>query len=108
MSFTQTVNGVEAYVSFIKDNNKTTLHAEGNGSLDAVSNALKSYTGKDYKLKVYTEHSMQRQSSQSTAAAYIGLELSDGTVTWGAGTDTDIIRASINALISAYNNSFND
>lgn len=108
MSFTQTADGVEAYVSFIKDNNKTTLHAEGNGSLDAVSNALKSYTGKDYKLKVYTEHSMQRQSSQSTAAAYIGLELSDGVITWGAGTDTDIIRASINALISAYNNSFND
>ncbi len=108
MNFTQTANGVEAYVSFVKDNVKTTLHTEGNGSLDAVSNALKSYSGRDYKLKVYTEHSMQRQSSKSTAAAYIGLELSDGAITWGAGTDTDIIRASINGLISAFNNSFND
>ena len=107
MNFTQVENGVEAYISFVKDGAKTTIHAEGNGSLDAVSNALKDYTGSNFKLKVYTEHSMQRQSSQSTAAAYIGLELEDGSVSWGAGTDTDIIRASINALISAYNNSCN-
>ncbi len=108
MNFTQADNGVEAYISFVKNGEKTTLHAEGNGSLDAVSNALKEYTGSDYKLKVYTEHSIQRQSSQSTAAAYIGLELANETVSWGAGIDTDIIKASINALISAYNNSFND
>ena len=69
-----------------------------------MSNALKEYTGRSYSLKVYTEHSVQERSSGSTAAAYIGLEDTDGTMYWGAGTDTDIITASANALISAYNN----
>ena len=103
MSFIQKPDGVEAYVTFQKDGEKTTLHTTGNGSLDAVSNALKAYTGSIYKLKVYTEHSVQGQSSGSTAAAYIGLE-ENGTIHWGAGTDTDIIKAGINALLSAYNN----
>ena len=55
-------------------------------------------------MKEYTQHSLQGQDSGSTAAAYIGLETADGTMFWGAGTDTDITRAGINALISAYNN----
>ncbi len=104
MTFMQKEGGVDAYVTFEKDGEKSTLHTTGNGSLDAVSNALKAYTGSPYKLKVYTEHSVQEQCSDSTAAAYIGLEREDGTLSWGAGTDTDIIRAGINALISAYNN----
>ncbi len=104
MTFMQKDGGVDAYVTFEKDGVKSTMHTTGNGSLDAVSNALKAYTGSAYKLKVYTEHSVQEQCSDSTAAAYIGLEQGNGTLSWGAGTDTDIIRAGINALISAYNN----
>ncbi len=104
LSFNQKESGVEAYVTFLRHGRKTTLHTTGNGSLDAVSNALKEYTGTDYRLKVYTEHSVQENCSNATAAAYIGIENEDGTMSWGAGTDTDIIRASINALMSAYNN----
>ncbi len=104
MSFVQKNDGVDAYVTFEKDGKATTIHTTGNGSLDAVSNALKRYTGSDYRLKVYNEHSVQEQCSDSTAAAYIGLQCPNGDMHWGAGSDTDIIRASINALISAYNN----
>lgn len=104
MSFTQTASGVDAYITFLRHGRKTTLQTSGNGSLDAVSNALKEYTGKSYVLKVYTEHSVQQRSSGSTAAAYIGLEDAEGNMYWGAGTDTDIIKASAHALISAYNN----
>ena len=104
MSFVQKDGGVDAEVTFLRHGRKTTLHAGGNGSLDAVSNALKQYTGKDYTLKVYTEHSVQERNSGSTAAAYIGLEDAAGNMSWGAGTDTDIIKASIYALIGAYNN----
>ena len=39
--------------------------------------------------------------STSEAASYVGLQWGDGAVTWGAGTDTDIIRAGIKAMISA-------
>ena len=104
MSFVQKDGGVDAEVTFLRHGRETTLHAGGNGSLDAVSNALKQYTGKDYTLKVYTEHSVQERNSGSTAAAYIGLEDAARNMSWGAGTDTDIIKASIYALIGAYNN----
>ena len=59
LSFKQTDEGVEADVTFAKDGKSTVITEHGNGSLDAVSNALKEFTGDDYKLLVYTEHSMQ-------------------------------------------------
>lgn len=102
--FTPGSGGVQAVVTFLRNGRQTTVQSTGNGSLDAVSNALKAYTGARYTLKVYTEHSVQERSSGSTAAAYIGLESENGVMYWGAGTDTDIIRASAGALIGAYNN----
>ena len=107
MAFTQKPGSVDAEVTFLRHGRETTLRASGNGSLDAVSNALKAYTGDNYTLKVYTEHSVQQRSSGSTAAAYIGLENETGNMSWGAGTDTDIIKAGVNALISAFNNMTN-
>ena len=104
LHFTQKSGGVEAVVTFLLHGRQTTVQSGGNGSLDAVSNALKACTGARYTLKVYTEHSVQERSSGSTAAAYIGLESPEGVMYWGAGTDTDIIRASASALIGAYNN----
>ena len=95
---------VRTNVTFLRHGVPTTIAASGNGSLDAVSQALHDYTGSKYKLKVYTEHSVQEKASNSTAAAYIGIEAEDGTMYWGAGTNTDITRASIYALLSAYNN----
>ena len=107
LHFTQNAEGVDAIVTFLRHGRETTVQSKGNGSLDAVSNALKAYSGTDYTLKVYTEHSVQERSSGSTAAAYIGLEAPDGTMYWGAGTDTDIIKASAGALIGAYNHMTN-
>lgn len=107
LHFTQNAEGVNAIVTFLRHGRETTVQSKGNGSLDAVSNALKAYSGADYTLKVYTEHSVQERSSGSTAAAYIGLEAPDGTMYWGAGTDTDIIKASAGALIGAYNHMTN-
>jgi 2-isopropylmalate synthase len=72
--------------------------------LDAVSNALKAYTGENYTLQAYSEHSMQEQGSKSIAAAYIGIQSERGKMYWGAGTHTDVIKASTNALLSAFNN----
>jgi 2-isopropylmalate synthase len=104
MHFTRKGDAVEAEVTFQRFGRTRTLIATGNGSLDAVSHALREFTGRQFNLKVYSEHSVQEKSSGSTAAAYIGLEDVSGTLYWGAGTDTDIIKASAQALISAYNN----
>jgi len=104
MAFTQNAQGVSARVTFQRHGRDISLNSRGNGSLDAVSNALREFTGRQFNLKVYTEHSVQEKGSGSTAAAYIGLEDVSGTMYWGVGTDTDIIKAGAQALISAYNN----
>ena len=95
---------VKINITFMRDGKETEMEAEGNGSLSAINNALKAYTGEEYTLQVFTQHSMQGQGSQSVAASYIGLERSNGDMFWGAGTDTDVIKASTNALLSAFHN----
>ena len=101
-------NSVKIEITFEKDGVETEMEAEGNGSLNAVNNALKAYTGQEYVLQVYSQHSMQGQGSQSVAASYIGLEKENGKMYWGAGTDTDIMRANTNALLSAFANMVKD
>ncbi|MDO4731389.1 MAG: 2-isopropylmalate synthase [Clostridia bacterium] len=95
---------VKIEITFKKNNKETTMNSKGNGSLSAVNNALKAYTGEDYRLQVFTQHSMQGEGSRSVAAAYIGLEKEDKRIYWGAGTDTDVMRASTKALLSAFHN----
>ena len=97
-------DAVKINITFMQDGKETELEAEGNGSLSAINNALSDYTGQQYTLQVFTQHSMQGQGSHSVAASYIGLEAEDGKLYWGAGTDTDVIKASTNALLSAFYN----
>ena len=105
MKFTEHPEGVDLDILFDFKGERVNMHSQGNGSIDAVSNALKKLTGDSYSLEVYTEHSLMNQASQSEAIAYIGIRTPDGEMSWGAGYHTDIIRASAYALVSAYNNS---
>ena len=100
--FTQ-VNGITATVTLDLNGQRKVVTSVGNGRLDAVANAIQSATGMDFHLETYSEHSLD-EGSTSRAASYVGLEWGDGIVTWGAGTDTDIIVAGIHALVSAINN----
>ena len=95
---------VKINITFSQNGKETDLEAEGNGTLSAISNALCEYTGKEYTIEVFTQHSMQGDGSQSVAASYIGLECDDGEIYWGAGTNTDVITANTNALLSAFHN----
>ncbi|WP_307223708.1 2-isopropylmalate synthase [Pectinatus haikarae] len=82
--------------------NEKRLSAQGNGRLDAVSNALQKELKINYSNLIYSEHAMEIGSS-SRAMAYIGITGENGKNVWGAGMDTDIITASVKALISAVN-----
>lgn len=95
---------VKINITFMRNGEGTEIEAEGNGSLNAINNALKAYSGEEYVLQVFTQHSMQGQGSQSVAASYIGLERENGEMFWGAGTDTDVMKANTNALLSAFHN----
>ena len=101
--FKQKEVGITTKVTSTFNGRTITTEATGNGRLDAVSNALKKAYELKYTLEVYQEHALERSSS-SKAIAYVGIKKPDGTMAWGAGVDPDIIRASIDALVTAINN----
>ncbi|MCE4051542.1 2-isopropylmalate synthase [Bacillus sp. Au-Bac7] len=74
----------------------------GNGRLDAISNALQSSLGIQYKDLVYTEHALET-GSESKAVSYVGFATDKGAIYWGCGIDADIMTSSIKALFSAVN-----
>ncbi len=83
---------------------KRVLRGEGNGRLDSVSNAVKDGLGLEYTISTYAEHAIE-QTSKAKAASYVGITAADGKAAWGVGINTDIVVASVKALISAINNS---
>lgn len=97
----QQKNGITAHVTASLHGRQQQVVAEGNGRLDAVSNALHKLVG-DYVLTTYTEHALETGAT-SQAASYVGIETPDGSVFWGAGIDSDIILSSVYALVSAVN-----
>ena len=97
-------NGITTEVTTCYRGEKKVTSATGNGRLNAVSNALKKAYGFDYKLVTYQEHALTKSSS-SSAIAYVGIETPNGKIHWGAAIDPDIIRASIDALLTAINHS---
>ncbi len=101
--FQQKDGGIRTQVTSTFGGKTIVTEAAGNGRLDAVSNALKKAYELEYTLETYQEHALE-QSSTSRAIAYVGIRKPDGTLAWGAGVDSDIIRASIDALVTAINN----
>jgi len=91
---------IEAVV--LVNGEKRTIRGGGNGPLDAFCSALKSEIAEDFLLSSYHEHALT-ESSSSRAVAYIQVTQPDGTKKWGVGMDTDIIVASIKAVLSALN-----
>mgnify|MGYP000976280282 FL=1 len=96
-------DGIEATVSLEYNGRTASATNNGNGRLDAVSNAIQSYTGLKYSISTYTEHALEVGSS-SKAVSYVEILSDDGKSFWGTGVDTDIVTSSIKALVSAVNN----
>ena len=95
------IDGILAEVTISHADKEHVIEANGNGRLDAVSNAIKQYFNVSYELSTYEEHALSRGSS-SKACTYVGIT-HNGKKYWGVGIDEDIIRSSINALVIAVN-----
>lgn len=93
---------IEATIDVDYKGRKHKLVALGNGRLNACSNAIKQVLNFDFHVISYSEHALEK-TSKSQAVAYVGIELDSGNVVWGAGINSDIINASVNALVSAIN-----
>ena len=88
----------------LQNGKEFSVQGEGNGQLDAASNAVKEALHVSYTITTYTEHALE-SGSGSRACAYVGLtDRISGKQSFGAGIDTDIMAASIKALLSAINN----
>lgn len=74
----------------------------GNGPISAFFHGIKEEGFEGYKLLSYDEHAIQ-DGENAEAAAYIQLEDSKGVRHFGVGTDRNINKASIKAIISTIN-----
>ncbi|MDY0872739.1 2-isopropylmalate synthase [Dongia rigui] len=87
----------------IRDKGKViTITGRGNGPIDAFMDALKKHSGIDLKVVDYREHSVGG-GSDAQAVSYIEMAMPDGRVVFGVGKDSNIVTASLKAIISATN-----
>lgn len=97
---------INVYLSVKMGNEVKEMRAEGNGRLDAVSNAVKKQLGIRFSDLTYEEHALTKGSS-SQAITYVSITMENGKKAWGAGIDDDIIASSIKALFSVINRGIN-
>ncbi len=100
--FIRSGDSIKAFLSVSYNGELRDISADGNGRLDAVSNAIKKNLGISYSNLTYTEHALE-EGSTSKAVSYVGVLGEDGKMSWGVGIHDDIIASSIYALFSAIN-----
>lgn len=83
------------------DGKDSIIIGNGNGQFNAAVSALKRAYSIDFTTVLYSEHALA-SGSKSLAAAYVGLS-AGGTAQFAVGVDSDIMTASIKALIGALN-----
>lgn len=93
---------IEATVTV--DGTEMMLKGRGNGPVAGFVNALNDHFGLDMTVADYSEHSLQ-QGSDATAICYMEVENGAGKRWFGAGINSNIVAASLEALVSAANRS---
>ncbi|WP_331371810.1 2-isopropylmalate synthase [Sinorhizobium chiapasense] len=77
------------------------IEGKGTGPIDGFINALSIYLGIELSVADYSEHSLQH-GSNAAAIAYVEVEYPGGTL-FGVGINTNIVAASLEAIVSAAN-----
>ncbi|TGQ16549.1 MULTISPECIES: 2-isopropylmalate synthase [unclassified Mesorhizobium] len=96
------VKGRRIVEADITDNGKElTITGSGTGPIDGFVDALSRHVGVDMSVLDYSEHSLQRGSNAS-AISYVEMEYPGGKL-FGAGINTNIVAASLEAVVSAAN-----
>lgn len=92
----------EVEATVMVDGEQQIISAIGNGPLSAFKHALAKECGIDCVLVDYNEHAIG-SSADANAAAFVEIERADGEVVWGVGVHSNIVTASMKALVSAVN-----
>ncbi|MFJ6325806.1 MULTISPECIES: 2-isopropylmalate synthase [unclassified Rhizobium] len=86
----------------ISDNGEVKrIEGRGNGPIDGFINALSIYLGAPMSVEDYSEHSLQH-GSNAAAISYVEISYEGGKL-FGAGINTNIVAASLEAIVSAAN-----
>jgi 2-isopropylmalate synthase len=86
----------------IVDNGKEiTITGTGTGPVDGFVDALSRHLGIEMSVLDYSEHSLQR-GSNAAAVSYVEMEHPGGRL-FGVGISTNIVAASLEAVVSAAN-----
>jgi len=97
-----TTKGRRIVEATILDNGReTTISGTGTGPVDGFVDALSKHVSVPMSVLDYSEHSLQRGSNAS-AIAYVEMEYPSGKL-FGAGINTNISSASLEAVVSAVN-----
>lgn len=96
------VKGRRAVEAQIVDNGaEITISGVGTGPIDGFVDALSKHIGVELSVVDYSEHSMQR-GSNAAAICYMEMEHPGGKL-FGVGINTNIVAASLEAVVSAAN-----
>jgi 2-isopropylmalate synthase len=85
----------------IENGAKIMIEGAGTGPIDGFTDALSKHAGMKLTVLDYSEHSL-KQGSNAAAICYMEVE-ADGEKIFGVGINTNIVAASLEALISAVN-----
>ena len=97
-----TVKGRRIVEATILDRGKElVIKGGGNGPIDGFVDALARHLGTALSVRDYSEHSIQH-GSNAAAICYMEMEYPGG-VMFGAGINTNIVAASLEAVVSAAN-----
>ena len=90
---------VEATI--LDDGKELVIKGGGNGPVDGFVDALSRHVGVEVSVRDYSEHSIQH-GSNAAAISYVEMEYPGGVI-FGAGINTNIVAASLEAVVSAVN-----
>lgn len=78
------------------------ISGEGNGPISAFVHAMQREGWDDFELTDFHEHAIG-EGAETEAVGYVQIKRADGKHFWGAGIDTNINLAGIQALTAAFN-----
>ena len=94
-------DGQSAELTMIVDGQEKTVHATGDGPVDACFRAVQEIFPHDAKLQLYQVHAVT-EGTDAQATVSVRME-EDGRIVTGQAADTDTILASVKAYVGALN-----
>ena len=91
---------LEFRADLLMEGKRKMLNGRGNGLLSGAVDALRQAFDLPLSIQDYHEHTLG-QRSDSRSVAYIRCTFDDNQAAWGVGIDSDISRASLQALLNA-------